>query len=110
MNDAWITGSVPVRNVDMSKLDGYRTSIECGRVQFALTYDDAPYPDDLLDDLIDAFGSPLDEVRGLYLFVEYRDIDEGCERYVLEIIDGRCFYRETELVEHSMGECAFRIG
>jgi len=109
MNDLLIMGHAPKDNVDISKLDWCKTEIVGDLVMFETGDYDATWPEHVLDDLIDAFGKPLDEAEGLNLHVEYRDFDGGCNRYLLEIIDGRCFYYETELVEHSMSKCMFRI-
>lgn len=66
---------------------------------------------DILDDLLDLFQMPLDEVPGLELHCHYETDEDGHWECELDIVDGKCKYAESEIkmVEQPMKDCYIRI-
>lgn len=56
------------------------------------------YSDSFLDDLVDLFGKPLDEVPGLELEAFYQCYDDDGWQCILTIKDGKVTCQETVLV------------
>lgn len=67
--------------------------------------------DNILDDLLDLFQMPLDEVPGLELHCHYETDESGHWECELDIVDGKCTYSESEIkmVEQPMESCYIRI-
>lgn len=76
-----------------------------------ISYDvDGRYEDTVLDELVDFFDRPLDEVRGLVLHVTYESWDaDGYYRSSFDIVNGKKTYKEsaTQMVERPMSTCPF---
>lgn len=72
---------------------------------------DTTYSDDVLEDLIDFFGKPLDKVDGLTLYLWYSTDCDGHYECNLKIEDGKCSFKESEMVmvERPMSECPIKI-
>lgn len=67
--------------------------------------------DNILDELISLFQMPLDKVPGLELHCHYETDEDGHWECELNIKDGECVYKESEIrmVEHPMYECMINI-
>jgi len=69
------------------------------------------YSDTCLEELVEMFGKPLDQVPGLDLHLYYECEEDGFWKMELDIVDGKCTYRESEIhmVEHPMSDCPVDI-
>lgn len=67
--------------------------------------------DNILDDLVDLFQMPLDKVQGLELHCHYETDEDGHWECELDIKDGECVYKESEIrmIEHPMYNCMINI-
>ena len=76
-----------------------------------ISYDvNGRYEDTVLDELVDLFDRPLDEVRGLVLHVTYESWDaDGYYRSSFDIVNGKKTYKESaiQMVEGPMSTCPF---
>lgn len=74
---------------------------------------DGEYEGAVLDELVDFFDRPLDEVRGLVLHVTYESWDgDGYYRSAFDIANGKKTYKEStiQMVERPMSTCPFGYG
>lgn len=67
--------------------------------------------DNILDELINLFQMPLDKVPGLELHCHYETDEDGHWECELDIKDGECVYKESEIrmIEHPMYECMINL-
>lgn len=72
---------------------------------------DGAYSETCLEELVEVFGKPLDKVPGLELDLYYECHEDGFWKMELDIMDGKCTYRESEIhmVEHPMSDCPVDI-
>lgn len=92
--------------------DGYYIS-ELGNGHMYLSDDICnQYSNHVLDDLVEFFGRPLDEVDGLELHVEYETADEGYFRMEFDIVNGKKTYKESRVVmdDAPLYKCPFDYG
>lgn len=65
------------------------------RVSVACEDGDGGYAHHMLDDLVELFGKPLDEVPGLELHAWYRYEEDGCDEVTVDIKDGKVRCEQT---------------
>jgi len=71
---------------------------------------DGRYEGAVLDELVDFFDRPLDEVRGLVLRATYESWNaDGYYRSAFDIVNGKKTYKESaiQMVERPMSTCPF---
>ena len=70
------------------------------------------WADSILDELKDLFRMPLDKVPGLELHCHYETDEYEHFEFTLDIVDGKCTYKESEIrmVEQPMNKCLIDLG
>jgi len=73
---------------------------------------DGGYAEHILEDLVELFGMPLDEVKGLVLHAWYRFEDEDFNEVTVDIKDGKVTCEQTVKVWEpcSLSETGISIG